>query len=74
MNIVKADGVYSPLNSLRAILAAKESHILVRGYERMVLCGDPRKYPGEYGSHLGGSKAKTLRGLRPLRFFDLGTP
>ena len=39
VNIVKAEGVYSPLYSLGVILAAKETKLLVRDYIIMVICG-----------------------------------
>ena len=39
INIVQAKWVYSQLYCQGAILAARESQLLVRDYERMVICG-----------------------------------
>ena len=39
VNIVKAEGVYSAGYSLGAILAARQSQLLVWDYKRMIICG-----------------------------------
>ena len=52
----------------------REAQLLVRDYERMVICQKALGgYPGEYCPS-GGSKAENPRGLRPLRCFALELP
>ena len=83
----KEKKLYSPKYSPEATLAARKSHLLVRNYERITLCGQSFKGKSFKGKSLKGktSEGKSFKGeyipsggptsktLDPWVFFCLGT-